>query len=78
LQSYVSQNSTSPDIHIWAGHLLFQIGAFDDACKAYSNISNITKNPEALLYRAMCNLTLKDIVSTVSNLKLILDIKYAN
>ncbi len=78
LQAYVSHNSTSPDIHIWAGHLLFQIGAFDDACKAYSNISNIAKNPEALLYRAMCYLTLKDIVSTVSNLKMILDLKYMN
>lgn len=78
LQAYVSHNSTSPNIHIWAGHLLFQIGAYDDACKAYSNISNINKNPQALLYRAMCYLTLKDIVSTVSNLKMILDLKYAN
>ena len=32
------------DIHIWAGHLLFHIGAYDDACKAYSNINNIAKN----------------------------------
>ncbi len=40
---------SSPDIHIWAGHLLFCIGAYQDAAKAYSNINNIQKNPKVLL-----------------------------
>lgn len=40
----MSYKPSSPDIHIWAGHLLFYIGACDDACKAYSNVNNISKN----------------------------------
>lgn len=44
LQSYMSGKASSPDIHIWAGHLLFHIGAWDDAAKAYSNINNLNKN----------------------------------
>lgn len=27
LQSYMAYKSNSPDIHVWAGHLLFHIGA---------------------------------------------------
>ena len=41
----MSFRPSSPEIHIWAGHLLFYIGATEDATKAYSNISNISKNP---------------------------------
>ncbi len=78
LQAYMSYKPSSPDIHIWAGHLLFYIGACEDACKAYSNVNNISKNPEVLGYRAMCNLSSKDVISTVTNLKLILEIKYSN
>jgi hypothetical protein len=44
LQSYMSFRPSSPEIHVWAGHLLFFIGAFEDAAKAYSNINNINKN----------------------------------
>jgi hypothetical protein len=39
---------SSPDIHIWAGHLLFTINAYEDAAKAYSNINNIQKNAVVL------------------------------
>ena len=74
----MSYKPSSPDIHIWAGHLLFYIGACEDACKAYSNVNNISKNPEVLSYRAMCNLSSKDVISTVSNLKMMLEIKYSN
>ena len=44
LQSYMSFRPSSPEIHIWAGHLLFFIGAYEDAAKAYSNINNVNKN----------------------------------
>ena len=44
LQSYMAFRPSSPEIHVWAGHLLFFIGAFEDAAKAYSNINNINKN----------------------------------
>lgn len=77
LQTYMSFRPSSPEIHIWAGHLLFYIGA-EDAVKAYSNINNINKNTEVLLYRAKCYLHFKDVVNTLANLKLILDAKYDN
>lgn len=40
----MSYRPSLPDIHIWAGHLLFFIGATEDAAKAYSNINNINQN----------------------------------
>lgn len=74
----MSFRPSSPEIHIWAGHLLFYIGASEDAAKAYSNISNISRNPEVLLYRAKCYLNSKNVIDTLSNLKQILDTKYDN
>ena len=40
----MTHKPSSPDIHIWAGHLLFYIRAYEDANKAYSNINNVNKN----------------------------------
>ena len=68
----MSYRPSSPDIHIWAGHLLFKIGACDDAAKAYSNINNINKNFEVLFYRTKCYLACKDVISAISNLKMML------
>lgn len=75
LQSYMSFRPSSPEIHIWAGHLLFYIGAYEDAAKAYSNINNINKNFEVLLYRTKCYLTCKDVLNALANLKLMLEVK---
>jgi hypothetical protein len=72
----MSHRPSSPDIHIWAGHLLFAIGATEDAAKAYSNINNINNNFEVLFYRAKCYLNSKDVISTISNLKQMLDVQY--
>ena len=44
LQNYMTYRPTSPEIHIWAGHLLFFIRAYEDANKAYSNVNNINRN----------------------------------
>ena len=44
LQSYMTYRPSSPEIHIWAGHLLFYIRAYEDANKAYSNVNNINRN----------------------------------
>ena len=44
LQTYMTYRPSSPEIHIWAGHMLFSIGASEDAAKAYSNINSINKN----------------------------------
>ena len=78
LQTYMSFRPSSPDIHVWAGHLLFFIGATEDAAKAYSNINNIHQNFEVLFYRAKCYMNSKDVISTISNLKMMLEVKYEN
>jgi len=75
LQSYMTYRPSSPDIHIWAGHLLFYIKAYEDANKAYSNINNVNKNFEVLLYKVKCSLIVKDVLNALANLKLMLDIK---
>ena len=72
----MSFRPSSPDIHIWAGHLLSYIGATEDAAKAYSNINNINQNFEVLFYRAKCFMNSKDVISTISNLKQMLQVKY--
>ena len=41
LQKYTQLNPKNPDIHLWAGNLLFNVGAVDDAVKAYSHLENI-------------------------------------
>ena len=66
---------SSPYIHIWAGHLLFYIKAYEDANKAYSNINNVNKNFEVLLYKVKCSLIVKDVLNALANLKLMLEIK---
>ena len=66
---------SSPDIHIWAGHLLFYIKAYEDANKAYSNINNVNKNFEVLVYKVKCSLIVKDVLNALANLKLMLEIK---
>jgi tetratricopeptide (TPR) repeat protein len=37
LQKYISLKPNDPEIHKWAGNLLFNSCAFDDAVKAYSH-----------------------------------------
>lgn len=75
LQSYMSYRHSSPEVHVWAGHLLFYIGAYEDAAKAYSNINNINKNFDVLFCRVKCYLTCKDVLNTIGNLKLMLEVK---
>ena len=75
LQSYMTYRPSSPDIHIWAGHLLFYIKAYEDANKAYSNINNVNKNFEVLFYKVKCSLIVKDVLNALANLKLMLEIK---
>ena len=74
----MSFRPSSPEIHIWAGHLLFYIGVYEDAAKAYSNINNVNKSFEVFLYKAKCYLTCKDVLNSLTNLKLMLDIKPNN
>jgi hypothetical protein len=46
-------------IHLIAGKLLFSIGAYEDAIKAFSYSPNIDKNKDALLSRTKCYIYLK-------------------
>ena len=75
LQSYMTYRPSSPEIHIWAGHLLFFIRAYEDANKAYSNVNNIHKNFDVLLYKVKCYLIVKDVLNALTYLKMMLDIK---
>ena len=56
-------NPSDPNIHMWAGNLLFSIGAFEDAIKAYSNISNINKNSNIVINRKNIKFKSKNIFS---------------
>ncbi len=71
----MSFRPSSPEIHLWAGHLLFYIEAYEDAVKAYSNINNINKNFQALIHKAKCYLAVKDVTNAITNLKYMLQIK---
>lgn len=41
LQSYISYRPLDSEIHVVAGKLLFSIGAYEDAIKAYGHCPNI-------------------------------------
>jgi len=43
LHNIIAIRPNDPEIHLWAGNLLFNIGAFEDAVKAYSHIINNKK-----------------------------------
>jgi tetratricopeptide (TPR) repeat protein len=74
LQKYISFKPSDPDIHLWAGNLLFNIGAFEDAVKAYSHANNINKNEKILLIRAKCYMILKELNSALSDMSRIIEI----
>lgn len=44
LQKFISLKPHDPDIHLWAGNLLFNIGAYDNAVKAYSHSNEIVSS----------------------------------
>lgn len=75
LQSYMTYRPSSPEIHVWAGHLLFFIRAYEDANKAYSNVNNINKNFDVLFHKVKCFLIVKDVLNALTHLKMMLDIK---
>ena len=55
--------------------MLFHIGAYDDAIKAYSNISITTKNVNQILYlRAKCYIILKELNNAIIDLEKIFEL----
>ena len=56
-----------PNIHLWAGNLLFNAGAFGDAAKAYSTSETIKKSENLLLLRTKCSIALKELNSGLTD-----------
>ena len=61
-------------MHLWAGNLLFNIGAVEDAVKAYSHIENLNNNPDFLLLRCKCYIYLKELNSGLNDMQKIIDL----
>ncbi|EGR32790.1 hypothetical protein IMG5_070720, partial [Ichthyophthirius multifiliis] len=74
----IKKEDDSSDIHLWSGNLLFNIGAFEDAIKAYSNINGINKNEEYLLLRIKCYFAMKDLTSTIEDIDSLLQLNSNN
>ncbi len=78
LQKYVNIKPSDPDIHLWAGNLLFNIGAYEDAIKAYSHVNNISKNCDILLLRAKCYMVFKELNSALEDMEKIIELNANN
>ena len=63
-----------PNIHLWAGNLLFNTGAFEDAAKAYSNSETIQKSENLLVLRARCYIALKELNPALNDLNRLVEI----
>lgn len=64
-----------PDIHLWAGNLLFNIEAYADAIKTYSNVSGIANKPDILLLRAKCYIVFKELNCALEDMDRIIELK---
>lgn len=62
LQEYISLSPEDAEIHKYAGHLLFENGAFEDAIQAYENgdISVDISNFDVFLTRSKTYFLLSD------------------
>ncbi|EGR34644.1 hypothetical protein IMG5_005100 [Ichthyophthirius multifiliis] len=78
LQKFVNIKPQDPDIHLWAGNLLFNIGAYEDAIKAYSHVNNISKNCDILLLRAKCYMVFKELNSALEDMEKIIELNQEN
>ena len=74
IQKYISIMPNDPNIHLWAGNLLFNTGAFEDAAKAYSNSETIKKSENLLLLRTKCYIALKELNSGLTDLNRLVEI----
>ncbi|CAD8068857.1 unnamed protein product [Paramecium sonneborni] len=74
LQTYISLKPKDPDIHLWAGNLLFLIGAYEHAIKTYSHSPDIQNNVQLLRYRALCYIIQKELNYAMSDLNRIIEL----
>lgn len=68
LQKYISLRPSDPNIHLYAGNLLFNNGAYEDAIRAYTHSDLIETNPELLLLRAKCNIVLLELSAALKDI----------
>ena len=78
IQQYTSVKGNDPNIHLWAGNLLFSTGAYEDAARAYSNSESINKSEKLLCLRAKCYLTVKELNLALSDLNKLVDLQTLN
>lgn len=64
-----------PTAGVVAGNILFHIGAYDDAIKAYSGEVLSVKNTKDVLYlRAKCHIILKELNNALNDLDKIYEV----
>ncbi|CAD8205734.1 unnamed protein product [Paramecium octaurelia] len=68
LQTYISTKPTDPQIYLWAGNLLFHLGAHGTAIKTYSHSPDLQNDVQLLSYRAMCFIIEKDLNNALIDL----------
>ena len=69
MQKYIQLKPSDNSVHVVAGNMLFHIGAYDDAIKAYSNVPITTKNSREVLYlRSKCYIILKELNNALVDL----------
>lgn len=73
LQKYIQIKPNDTDIHLWAGNLLFNIGAYEDAVKAYSHVANSPKSQMIFKLRSYCFVVLKELNNALSDMQKIID-----
>jgi tetratricopeptide (TPR) repeat protein len=78
IQKYISGKPEDSNIHLWAGNLLFNTGALEDAVRAYSNSETVTRSERLLALRAKCNIVLKELNAALSDLNRLVDLKSVN
>lgn len=78
IQTYTSIKGNDPNIHLWAGNLLFCTGAYEAAARAYSNSENITKSEQLLCLRAKCYIVIKELNLALSDLNKLIDLQTPN
>jgi tetratricopeptide (TPR) repeat protein len=61
-------------IHLIAGKLLFSIGAYEDAIKAFSYSPSIDKNRDALLSRTKCYIYLKELNLSLKDMEKLIEL----
>ena len=80
MQTYINLNPDDTDIHKYAGHLLFENGAFEDALQAYENgtIDPIPENIDVFLTKSKTHFLLGNIDECIKDMETALSFRKAD